>query len=495
MANKLNIGFVVSELAPLCKTGGLADVAGALPPALAQLGHTVYAFCPLYGEVRRSLEKLNLNTVQVIPQFPLWTGELRHVFAVHRAELHGFQLLLVECDELFGREGLYQVEGRDHPDNLIRFSAFTRASLEAVMLMGLELDAIHSHDWQAALTPVQARHRYRLPGLAGVPQVLTIHNLGYQGLFPPDQFRFTHLPAEAFGVDCIEFYGKLNILKSGIICADAVTTVSSQYSREILTPEFGAGLDGVLRTQQHKLSGIINGIDPEDWNPATDPHLPANYAADNLAGKAACKAQLCRELGLPDKPQRPLIGMITRLAAQKGLDLVIDAAVRLFERGIALVILGTGDPYLHDAFSELATEYPEQLAVALKFDNRLAHMIEAGADMFLMPSRYEPCGLNQLYSMRYGTIPIVNPVGGLRDTVLPHSAENVEAGVARGFWLPELSAEGLLTAVEQALEAYASREIWHSLIRYVMSLDFSWAASARTYEELYRRLAAEGGSA
>jgi len=433
--------------------------------------------------------------VQVIPQFPLWTAEHRHVFAIHRAELPGFQVLLVECDELFAREGLYQVEGKDHPDNLIRFSAFTRASLEAAMMLELELDLIHAHDWQAALAPVQAQHRYHLPGIAGVPQVLTIHNLGYQGLFPADQFRFTHLPAEAFSVDCIEFYGKMNVLKAGIICADAVTTVSPQYSREILTEEFGAGLDGVLRAQKHKLSGIINGIDTDEWNPATDPHLPSHYTADELAGKAECKAELCRELGLPDKPERPLIGMVTRLAAQKGLDIVLDAAVRLMELDLALVVLGTGDPCFHDAFGELAAEYPGQLAIALKFDNRLAHLIEAGADMFLMPSRYEPCGLNQLYSMRYGTIPIVNPVGGLRDTVVPHTEENVKAGVARGFWLPELSAEGLLAAVSRALSAYGDRELWLSLVRHVMSLDFSWAASARAYEELYRRLPAAGGRA
>jgi len=494
MPNALRIGFVVSEFTPLCKTGGLADVAGALPPALAAEGHQVAVFCPYYREAAAALKKLNLTAAEVLAPFPLWLGnELRFTPSIHEVRLHGFTAYLVKCDPLYDRDGLYQQAGRDWPDNLVRFSLFAQASLEAMLLLGLELDILHSHDWQAALVPVQLHHRRGLGPLCSVPRVLTIHNLGYQGVFEPGEFPLLNLPGSAFSVDCLEYYGKLNLLKAGIICADWVTTVSPTYSREILTAEFGAGLEGVLHAVSHKLSGIINGIEDTVWDPAADEFLPANYSADKPEGKRECKRRLLAEVGLPEDPGRPLIGMITRLASQKGLDLVVQAADALLAREVALVVLGTGDPELHQALTALAGKYPDRLAVLLKFDNALAHRIEAGADMFLMPSRYEPCGLNQMYSMRYGTIPVVSRVGGLKDTVIPYTADTAAAGTARGFIMEEISPEGLLKAVDQALGVYADTEAWARLVKHVMALDFSWRSSARQYAELYRRLLDERG--
>jgi starch synthase len=396
--------------------------------------------------------------------------------------------MLIKCDDLFARTGLYQHDGQDYPDNLLRFSAFVQASLETILLLGLRFHVFHSHDWQAALVPVMSRYRYGINGIADIPQVLTIHNLGYQGVFLASEFGLLNLPGHAFGIECLEYYSKINLLKGGIICSDAVTTVSPTYAKEILTGEFGAGLEGVLRSQEGKLSGIINGIDDHIWNPASDELLPMQYSAETLSGKKACKEALLDEVGLPVDLTRPLIGMITRLAEQKGLDLVVQVAEPLFEKNLALVILGTGDPHLHQAFSALAEAHPDKLKVILKFDNGLAHRIEAGSDMFLMPSRYEPCGLNQLYSMRFGTVPIVNPVGGLRDTVIPYTPENVANGSARGFWLDELTLEGLSEVIDDALKAYDDAGDWDRLVRHDMSIDFSWASSARTYEALYRRL-------
>ncbi len=492
--DKLKIAFFVSELAPLCKTGGLADVAGALPEALAAEGNSVTVFCPFYAEVARNLDKLRLKAEPIIEAFPIWVGSQRVTIGVHRVQMNGFDVMLIKCPELYDRNGLYQDNGVDFADNLVRFSAFVQASLEAILLLGLEFNVLHSHDWQAALVPVTAKIRYGEYPLGKLPHAITIHNLGYQGLFLPSEFQYLNLPRTAYSIDGLEYYGRINLLKGGIAYADAITTVSPTYAKEILTEEFGAGLEGMLRYKQAKLSGIINGIDEGDWDPSTDEHIPMQYSVDSLAGKKACKEALLDEAGLPVELTRPLIGMITRLATQKGLDLVVDAAEALFAKDLALVILGTGEPAIHDALLKLSEAHPDKLKVILKFDNGLAHRIEAGADMFLMPSRYEPCGLNQLYSMRYGTIPIVNPVGGLRDTVVPYTTENARNGTARGFAMECYTASGLIAAVEHALQVYDDAGEWDRLLRYVMSLDFSWRASACEYEALYRKLISAQGA-
>lgn len=491
---KLKIAFFVSELAPLCKTGGLADVAGALPEALAAEGNSVTVFCPFYAEVARNMEKLRLKAEPVIDAFPLWVGSQRITAGVHRVKMSGFEVMLIKCPELYDRSGLYQENCVDYPDNLVRFSAFVQASIEAILLLGLEFDVLHSHDWQAALIPVMAKMRYGDFAIGKLPHVLTIHNLGYQGLFLPSEFQYLNLPRIVYSIDGLEYYGRINLLKGGIAYADAITTVSPAYASEILTEEFGAGLEGMLRANQAKLSGIINGIDEGDWDPSTDEHIPMHYSANSLAGKKVCKEALLDEVGLPAELTRPLIGMITRLATQKGLDLVVKAAKELFKKDLSLVILGTGEPEIHDALTKLSEAHPDKLKVILKFDNGLAHRIEAGADMFLMPSRYEPCGLNQLYSMRYGTVPIVNPVGGLRDTVVPYTEENARKGIARGFAMEYYTADGLIAAVNHALEVYGDASEWERLLRYVMSLDFSWRASACEYEELYLKLISAQGA-
>jgi starch synthase len=492
--NKLKIAFFVSELAPLCKTGGLADVAGALPEALAAEGNSVTVFLPFYSEVARSLEKLRLKAEPIIEAFPLWIGSQRITAGVHRVLMNGFEVMLIKCPELYDRRGLYQENGVDFPDNLIRFSALVQASLEVILLLGLEFNVLHSHDWQAALVPVIAKMRYGDFSIGKFPHVLTIHNLGYQGLFLPSEFQYLNLPRTAYSIDGLEYYGRINLLKGGIAYADAITTVSPTYAKEILTEEFGAGLEGMLRASQAKLFGIINGIDEREWNPNTDEHIPMQYNVDSLSGKKDCKEALLDEVGLPADLTKPLLGMITRLATQKGLDLVVKAAESLFKKDLAIIILGTGEPAIHDALLKLSEAYPEKLKVILKFDNGLAHRIEAGADMFLMPSRYEPCGLNQLYSMRYGTIPIVNPVGGLSDTVIPYTEENAHNGIARGFAMEYYTADGLLATIDHALEVYDDANEWDRLLRHVMSLDFSWRASACEYEALYRKLISAQGA-
>ena len=481
----MKILVIASEVVPFAKTGGLADVASALPKALAALGHDVRIVMPRYRQVLRGGHALRACGVRMtVP-----AGARAHDVAVWEATLPKSRVItyFLECDPLFDRDGLYQgAGGSDHPDNLERFSVLSQAALQLAPRLRWRPDVIHSHDWQSALAlaHVSQGAASREATVAQAARVLTVHNLAYQGLFGREQWPLTGLPDSLFTMEGLEFYGQVNCLKGGVVSAHMVTTVSPTYAREIQTPEWGCGLDGVLRARREELVGILNGIDPEEWNPDSDPHLPARYHAERLAGKAVCKQSLQRTQGLPERPDL-LIGMVQRLVEQKGMDLLLDALEELMALPLQLVLLGAGDPAYQERLMAFAKNYPGRLAVTIGFNEALAHQIEAGADAFLMPSRFEPCGLNQMYSMRYGTVPIVKHVGGLADTVSDITPATLAAGSATGFVLSDHTSRALLDAVKRALAAFGDRALWSVLIRNGMRQDFSWQRAARAYEQVY----------
>ncbi len=474
----MEILFVASEVAPWSKTGGLADVAGALPRALAARGHAVTVVTPRHAAIDPNREGMTALHAAVRVRgeaTTLWVkdGPVRTCF--------------VEHERYFGsRRGLYGDGHRDHPDNAERFAYLSRAALAVPAALRLRPRVVHLNDWQTGLVPFLLRHEHaRDPALAGARTVFTIHNLAYQGLFPKEVVPALGLPWDVFRYEAMEFFDQLSFLKAGLTFADALTTVSPTYAREILTPQGGARLDALLRHRERDLTGILNGIDVHEWDPATDPHLPAHYTARALAGKAACKAALQAELGLPVRPDAPLLGLVSRLTEQKGVDLVAAALPALATRDVQVAALGSGEPIYQDALRRAAREHPGRVAVRIGFDERLAHRIEAGADLFLMPSRFEPCGLNQMYSLRYGTVPVVRAVGGLADTVEDY--DGFRRGT--GFRFTEYAPHALLTAVRRALDVFRDRRAWRGLVERGMAEDNSWERSAGRYEALYRRLA------
>jgi len=491
----LKICMVSSEVVPFAKTGGLADVVGALATEFARLGHDVCVLLPAYRQVDAlgyqvvDYARLAVPTAQGLVEARIQerTGPHSHVTGSGR-----LRVLTVRHDAFFSRSGLYQEAGHDYPDNLERFAFFCRAVMELLVHFGekdgWQADLLHVHDWQAALCAVYLRTLYQAKSaLSNIRSVLTIHNLGYQGLFPAEHFSLTGLPAHLFTPAALEFYGKLNLLKGGLVFADRLTTVSPTYSEEIQTPEYGCGLEGVISGRKDVLHGIVNGIDAEIWNPAKDPHLPTQYSLSDMSGKSRSKKGLQRELKLrTDKG--PLVGVIARLTGQKGIDLVIDIIPELMELDVQVVILGTGDVKYEQLVRELAERYPGRLAVRNVFDEGLAHRIEAGADMFLMPSRYEPCGLSQLYSLRYGTVPIVRKTGGLADTVVNYTPSAFKGSRVTGFSFTDTSADSLLTCLLLALSIYRKKADWHRIVRAGMEQDLSWARSAEIYLRLFQEL-------
>ncbi|HEX9050534.1 MAG TPA: glycogen synthase GlgA [Anaeromyxobacter sp.] len=473
----MQILFVASEVAPWSKTGGLGDVAGALPRALAARGHSVHVVAPRYGFVDAEAAGFERRDAAVRVRgeaTTLWVKEGRPTVS------------LVEHERFFGaRRGLYGEAGHDYGDNAERFAWFARAALAVPSASRLRPRVVHANDWQAGLCPWLLRHEHAQdPALSGARAVFTIHNLAYQGVFPKQVVPFLGLPWDAFRLDALEFHDQLSFMKAGLSFADALTTVSPTYAREILTPEGGQGLDPVLRHRRADLHGILNGIDADAWDPAADPHLPASYTARDLGGKGACKAALQRELGLPARPDVPLVGMVSRLVDQKGIDLVVASLEGLLARDVQLAVLGSGSRAYEEAFARVARARPSQVAARIGFDEGLAHRIEAGADTFLMPSRFEPCGLNQMYSLRYGTPPIVRAVGGLDDTV-----EDFDGWTrGTGFKFRDYTPQALLLAVRRALDAWRDRRAWRGLVVRGMAQDFSWDRSARSYEALYEAL-------
>ena len=464
--------MVSSEAAPLAKTGGLADVVGSLPAALRALGDEVAVIVPRYGSIDSKRARL------VWDRLAVYLGPTRYDVAIYAAAAE-YPLYLVDCPPLYDRKGFYGEAGMDYPDNHIRFAVFARAAL-AVARYLFRTDIFHCHDWQSGLVPAYLRSTFAGdPTFLGSKTLFTIHNLGYQGLFPKSALPEVALDPALFGPDGLEFFGRVSYVKGGIEFADALNTVSPTYAREIQTPEYGFGLDGALRARAEVLTGILNGADYREWNPATDPLIPARYSADNLEGKRVCKRELLAELGMPPQAiDRPILGIISRFTPQKGADILAETLARLAAHDLYLVALGTGDPEYEEFFERMGAEYPGRIAVRIAFDDALAHRIEAGADIFLMPSRYEPCGLNQLYSLRYGAIPVVRATGGLDDTIEEST----------GFKFREYSEAALWMAVETAVEAFSNAAAWRAMMRCAMQKDFSWKVSAVAYSSLYRRL-------
>jgi len=476
----LNIVFVASEAAPLAKTGGLADVVGSLPHALRRLGHDVTIIIPYY---RRHIH-VNDRPVSLFgdPVRLSIDGMERRV-PLHLMRENGLDFILVEQNDLFDREGLYGPPGGAYDDNPLRFTLFTRAAIEAADRLQRPVDIIHCHDWQTAILPLLLRRQYlHLPQVGKARCVYTIHNLAYQGVFPPEWVERLDIPTDVFHPEGIEFHGQVNFMKAGVLMSDHVTTVSETYAEEILTPAYGWGLEGFLSRHRRKISGIINGLDVTAWDPATDPYIARNFSAGKIQGKQACKQDLQHHAGLHERPEVPLLAMVSRLAEQKGVDLLIPAIPDWLRTGCQLVILGSGEPAYEHMLQGLTELYPVQMHFFNGFNEVLAHRIYAGADIFLMPSRFEPCGLSQLMAMRYGAIPVARATGGLKDTVLDYDTSRARA---TGFIFEHADPEDLAHAVARALEVYATKAAWRRLVGQAMRRDSSWDASARKYLTLY----------
>jgi len=481
----VRVGLIASEAAPFAKTGGLGDVAAALARYLAKAGHDARLVLPLYGSMKQA--GVTLTEVGFAKDVALTLGGRRLVFTLFAAPLPkgGPLVYFVNCPALYGRPGIYASDGDEH----LRFGFLTLAALESFQRMGFAPDIVHVHDWHTALAPLYLKTRYawdqRLFGRTRT--VLTIHNMAYQGGFPPTALREVGLESAQPLVHQDELArGRFSFLTSGLLHADAITAVSETNAREIQTPEHGFGLDALVRARAGSLFGILNGIDVEEWNPATDVHLAARYSASNLDGKARCRAALLGEAGLAADPRTPLLGIVSRLSAQKGFDLALEVLPPFLARGqLRLVGLGSGSAQIADGFRALERRFPRQVSFQLGFSEPLAHRIEAGADFFLMPSRFEPCGLNQMYSQRYGTPPIVHATGGLADTVTPW---NPATGTGTGFAFGHFTALGLTWALEQALACFARPAAYARVQQSGMSRDFSWERQIKRYEALYARL-------
>lgn len=494
---KLKILIATPEVVPFAKTGGLADVTGSLPKALSKLGHKVKVIVPKYKMVDETA--FNLQEVNIkFPEIPL--GEKKEKIKLKSCQLSDSKVeyLFIVCEKYYERDELYKDKstGFDYVDNDERFILFSRGSLEVLKTLNWRPDIIHANDWQSALIPAYLKTYYAGdPFFAGTTTAFTIHNLAYQGNFPKDAFDKIGVAKDLFyPTSPFEFWGNVNFLKVGISYADVLSTVSERYAVEIQSSsEFGYGLEGVLRTRNADLYGIVNGVDYEEWSPEKDKFIPYHYSMEDLSGKEKNKTVLLEKCNLPQatggglsraKKDVPLIGIISRLADQKGFDILSEVSDKLLSLDLKMVLLGTGDEKYHQLFKQMAKKYPEKISVNLRFDDPLAHLIEAGADMFLMPSRYEPCGLNQLYSLKYGTVPIVRETGGLADTIQDYSPDT---GEGTGFVFKHYDADELLKVVKRAIRVYQNKDAWTKLAKNGMQKDFSWQASAKKYEELYQK--------
>lgn len=484
----MRIVFATAEVSPIAKTGGLGDVCGSLPKALKALGHDVVVFMPFYRQARQWFEKNQVSVHQIMPtqviSWAYWTAEATFL----RVSLPGTDVpvIMVANDYFFERDHIYSDAPNGWHDYLLRYTFFCRAVIRGCELLDIKPEILHCHDWHTALLPVYLHSGLRgTPQFAGTRSVFTIHNLNYQGVAGPDAFGLTGLHSRYWAPDALEHFGTLNPMKAAIILSDQITTVSPNYANEIRSSALGAGLDGVLRLMSHKLTGILNGIDAEEWNPTTDPLLAANYDADTLNEKAKNKRALLKEAGLKFSAKTPVIGAVSRLVSQKGFQLLIPILARLLHTGAQMVVLGSGESEIERGLSRIAAEYPDRCGVMIGFDSALAHRIYAGCDMLLMPSIYEPCGLNQMYALRYGTIPIVRMTGGLADTVIPFDGTNLDE--ANGFGFVAAHPLDLYLATWLGVLNYRERGTWKSLQANGMAADFSWDRSARLYDEIYRR--------
>ena len=475
--------LIASEAHPFAKTGGLADVLGALPSALARAGWKATVAIPKYRGVEAGT---------LLESFPVTVGGYTRDIGFFDAPIgDGARALLIDCPDLFDREQLYAVDNVDYPDNPRRFAMLVRAALEFAGRRGRGPDVVHAQEWQAGLAPVYLRSMYAShPVLAGTPTVFTIHNLAYQGLCEADWLPRLDLGWEHLGIDRREFHRRISFLKGGINDADVITTVSPRYAEEIQTPALGFGFEGIIARRAADLVGVLNGIDTREWDPVSDRYLPHAYSAEDLSGKAAAKGEVLRRFGISAADSlgtvsRPLIGMVSRMVDQKGFDLIAEVSDELAELDASFVVLGTGEARYQDMWTMLAAEHPGRIGARIGFDEELAHLIEAGADIFLMPSQFEPCGLNQMYSMRYGTVPVVHAVGGLADTVSDYAPKRPKA---TGFVFEDYTAAALMDALKRALALFKDRKKWRTLQATGMRQDFSWDRSAAEYVKIYERL-------
>ena len=462
-----------TEMAPLARTGGLGDVLEALPAELQKRGHEVSVVLPLYRSIREN-PALKIHNTGV--ELTVHVGGKRVQAEVFECVApNGVQVFLISHDEYYDRSGIYGTDGRSYNDNAERFIGFSRAVLELARRMDPAPDVVHAHDWQTALIPALVKER-------GLPfgTVLTIHNLAFQGSFHSADYGLTNLPGNYYGD--LEFHGRVNFLKAGIIFADAITTVSERYARDIQTPEFGCGLDGLLRANARKLAGILNGADYETWNPATDPLIPAHYGPDSLKGKQACRAALLKELGLAPNPRGPVLAVVSRLSEQKGIDLLAPLLDRILADDLRLVVLGEGDPAWERELFVASRKYPERFVFRQGFDDALAHRIDAGADVMLIPSHFEPCGLTAMYSLKYGAVPVARVTGGLHQIIQDYDPTT---NSGNGFVFFEDNAEAFWDAIVRTKKVFANAEAWKTLVIHAMSADFSWPAAAKRYERLY----------
>lgn len=472
----MKILLASSEVVPFAKTGGLADVAGALPKALKALGHDVRVVLPKYHMV----DKGKFDLTKIYDGIKVTMLNREELADIYEAVIPGtdVKVYFIANEKYFGRSGLYQDKGVDYPDNCERFAFYCKAALELLKKIDWRPDIIQANDWQSALMVMYVKTLLKDdPFYSGISTVYSVHNLAYQGTFPPEQLPVTGLGWEYFNPASIEFYGKFALTKAGFVYADVINTVSEQYSREIQTTEFGCGLDGLIRSRAKDVYGIVNGLDYELWNPEVDPYIAKMYGPKHIDDKYVNKKELQIKNGLP-QADVPLIGIISRLADQKGFDILAEDMENIMHMNLQLVLLGTGEPKYHELFLEMKKKYPEHIGVNLGFDAALAQLIYAGSDMFFMPSRYEPCGLGQLISYKYGTIPVVRKTGGLADTVDDE---------VTGFVFEEYSASALHDAVTRAVSLYQDKKKWRNMVQKVMKLDYSWNVSARKYVDLYKK--------
>jgi len=477
---KMNIVFAASEAAPLAKTGGLADVAGSLPHALKRLGHEVVVIMPYY---RKQIRASGVRIRPLKQSVPMRIDGVDRNASLHEAKIDGLRFILIEQDAFYDREELYGPSGSAYKDNLLRYIFFNRVALEAACLLKRPVDIFHCHDWQTGFMPLLLKTQYQhQPRIANAQCVFTIHNLAYQGVFPSFWLHRLGLPAEFFHPGSFEFYGQINCMKAGIFATDRITTVSQTYAGEILTPEYGCHLEAFLSEHAGKLSGIVNGLDVENWNPATDTVIAANYTPGKIQGKRDCKTGLQKDLGFACDTGVPLLTIISRLAEQKGVDLLLDCIPDWLGKGYQLAVLGSGEPAYEAMLKRLAKERPEQMYFYAGFNEKLARKIYAGGDIFLMPSRFEPCGLGQLMAMRYGNVPVVRTTGGLKDTVASHV---VSKRTSTGFGFKQAKPAVFNAAVDFAVETWRKSSVWQRIVSRAMRRDSSWDASASSYVKLY----------
>lgn len=462
----MRVAFCSSEVVPFAKTGGLADVCGALPLSLEELGVGVVILLPRYQCVTskvREITKLNNNVATTT------IGK-------------NIQVYFIENDDLFKRDGLYGDINGDYPDNLERFQFFCLKALEVLKQLNIGIDIVHCHDWQAALIPVYLKYVFRKdPFFSETKSVLSIHNLAYQGIFPKEEFPKLGLEKGLYKSEGFEFHGQINLLKGGILYSDAVVTVSPEYSEEVLTEDLGCGLDGVLRSRKDSLTGILNGLDYETWDPENDKLIPHRYSAKKAAGKHKNKARLQKDCNLPARVEVPLFGFVGRLSHQKGIDLIHEAVERIAKMDLQMILLGVGDERNQKILTDMAARYPEKISVHLEFNEKLGHEIYAGSDIFLMPSVYEPCGLSQMISLRYGTIPLVHKTGGLADTIIPYPEDG------NGFVFTEYTRDAFIRAVQEAVDVYHDKPRFAGLIQRAFECEFPWRDSAKQYLGLYHQ--------